>query len=242
MLADLGPLRVWSLLVTVFGDLAMDQPMDGPTLTTIMARIGIKSEATRVALHRLRSDGWIVSRKVGRTSHHCLTDKGQRDSATARPRIYGAAHPQRRRLDLALLPDTEDDPDPSMFTCIAPRLFVFGPGTPVPEGAMHLSTRDLPRWLGPQIEPEALRDGYQALYESLRTIDKTLPVHALLSPNDAAVLRVMIVHAWRRLVLKHPDLPRAAHSAEWRGHDCRELVMLLLDRFPRPDPNPLKTI
>ena len=45
---------------------------------------------------------------------------------------------------------------------------------------------------------------------------------------------VLIVHAWRRLALKHPVLPRALHSDTWRGHDCRAQVMHLLDHLPRP--------
>jgi phenylacetic acid degradation operon negative regulatory protein len=82
-LTGLGPIRVWSVLVTVFGDLAHETSLDGSTLSAIMAEIGIKPEASRVALYRLRSDGWVRSEKTGRTSRYNLTDKGAHDSAAA---------------------------------------------------------------------------------------------------------------------------------------------------------------
>lgn len=234
-LADLGPLRVWSLLVTVFGDLAPDGPLKGPTLSAIMAEVGIKPEATRVALHRLRSDGWIASEKQGRTSLHTLTDQGRSDSDAARQRIYGNANAAEAVL---VLTPAAVELDPTRFAQIAPRIFVTGPGTMPPEDAMRLAPDTLPEWLGTQIETEQMRDAYKSLHAVLTDITEELTGD--LTALETAALRVLIVHAWRRLTLKHPDLPRAAHSADWRGHDCRALVTDLLARFPRPHLDAIK--
>ena len=57
-LTDLQNLRVWSIIVSLFGDLAQktgDQ-ISGTTLTQIITPMGIKPEAIRVALHRLRKE------------------------------------------------------------------------------------------------------------------------------------------------------------------------------------------
>ena len=116
-LGDLGPMRVWSLLVTVFGDLAPDRPLNGPTLSAIMGEIGIKPEASRVALHRLRSDGWIASAKKGRTSLHALTAKGQSDSDAARQRIYGETQAESA---IVVVTANATDLDPTRFAQIAP--------------------------------------------------------------------------------------------------------------------------
>lgn len=234
-LSDLGPLRVWSLLVTVFGDLAPDGPLDGPTLSSIMGEIGIKPEASRVALHRLRSDGWVGSEKIGRTSLHRLTPKGQSDSDAARGRIYGQAHEAEAVMILTSAPV---ELDPTQFAQIAPRVFVCGPLAAIPADAMQLVPQSLPPWLGAQIETEAMRDAYKSLHAVLTDIVEELEDG--LSPLQTAALRVLIVHAWRRLTLRHPDLPRAAHSPDWRGHDCRVLVSDLLTRFPRPDLDTIK--
>jgi len=238
-LADLGPLRVWSVLVTVFGDLAPHDPLDGPTLSAIMGAIGIKPEATRVALHRLRSDGWIVSRKQGRTSLHSLTDQGQRDSAAASPRIYAAPDEMGRGAYALVTQDASAPLDPTLFAQIAPRVYLTADATPLPEGAMQMAPMDLPPWLGAQLESPSVRDAYKALHAVLMDIDAELCANHL-TPLDVAVIRVMIVHAWRRLTLRHPDLPRASHSPDWRGHDCRTLVTALLTRFQRPDLDMIK--
>ncbi|MEX0369241.1 MAG: PaaX family transcriptional regulator C-terminal domain-containing protein [Tateyamaria sp.] len=236
-LSELGPLRVWSLLVTVFGDLAPDRPLDGPTLSAIMSEIGVKPEATRVALHRLRSDGWVSSMKKGRTSLHQLTDKGSTDSDAARARIYGTPDQMGQDARVFLLPSASDL-DSASFAQVAARVYVCGADTQVPDCAMQLTPHHLPDWLGEQIETEAMRDAYKSLHAVLTDISEEL--QGDLTPLQTATLRTMIVHAWRRLTLKHPDLPRAAHSAEWRGHDCRALVTTLLARFPRPDLETIK--
>lgn len=233
-LSDLGPMRVWSLLVTVFGDLAQDRALEGPTLSTIMAGIGIKPEATRVALHRLRSDGWITSEKTGRTSLHQLSAKGYEKSAAASPRIYGRPDQMGRGAQVILMADTGNPLDPVDYAQIAPRLFIAGADAPLPDGGMQMQPMDLPPWLGAQFETAAMREAYKALHATLLEIDDAFPDPTLFTPLQKAVLRVMIVHGWRRQTLKHPDLPRAAHSPDWRGHDCRALVMTLLDRFERP--------
>ena len=56
-----GTPRVWSLIVTIFGDLARESGMSlsGTALSRMTARVDVRAEATRVALHRLRRDGWI---------------------------------------------------------------------------------------------------------------------------------------------------------------------------------------
>ncbi|MEM8654448.1 MAG: PaaX family transcriptional regulator C-terminal domain-containing protein [Pseudomonadota bacterium] len=234
-LSELGPMRVWSLLVTVFGDLAPDRPLQGPTLSAIMAEIGIKPEASRVALHRLRSDGWIVSEKRGRTSSHALTEKGRSDSDAARARIYGTEDPREASL---VVTRTPVDLDPVQFAQIAPRVFVAASDATTPGDAMRLEAGTLPPWLGAQIETDVMRDAYKSLHAVLTDITEELA--APLAPLEVAALRVLTVHAWRRLALKHPALPAHAHTTDWRGHDCRALVATLLNRYPRPDLNVIK--
>ncbi len=231
-LSALGPIRVWSLLVTVFGDLAPDCSLEGPTLSALMDGIGIKPEATRVALHRLRADGWITSQKQGRISQHRLTPKGRQDSEAARPRIYGQTETAGTRAKAVLVRNGAEALDPALFASIGPTLFLCAQDTPTPPDAMILAVDDIPRWLGAQIEPPAFVGSYEALFRVLTQIDSE--VTEPISPLETAVLRVMIVHAWRRLVLKHPNLPHSAHTPEWRGHDCRALVTQLLGRFERP--------
>ena len=102
--------RVWSFIVTIFGDLAREDShyISSRTLNRLTAQIGVKPEATRVALHRLRKEDWLESTKFGRESHYRLTENGRALSREAAPRIYGAASDEAWMLALY---------DPNMQFC-----------------------------------------------------------------------------------------------------------------------------
>ncbi|ASM73859.1 MULTISPECIES: PaaX family transcriptional regulator C-terminal domain-containing protein [Roseobacteraceae] len=237
--------RVWSVLVSVFGDLARHEGegIDGPVLTALMAEAQIKPEATRVALHRLRNDDWITSVKSGRTSHHSLTRTGRRLSLAASARIYSTPEETAQGWQLVLLEtatsESREDMETLGFALLAPRLYIGADNLMAPDGALALPADTAPRWLGAQFEPKDLSQDYAALHERLMAIDALKLDAAALSPVQIGVLRSLIVHGWRRLVLKHPDLPRDVYSDAWRGHDCRALVTGLLARLPRPALNDL---
>ena len=240
-LTDLGGQRVWSLLVTVFGDLTPEEGagIDGPVLSGIMGRMNVRAEATRVALHRLRNDGWITSTKSGRTSRHSLTDHGRRETIQASRRIYAAPDAAPGGWTVLLTEEANGDQRSQLetagFTHLAPRIYIGPAGRPVPGNALVLSGAEVPDWLRQQLTPEGLCADYRALHRILSEVDSTLPKGTDLPPLDCAVLRCLIVHNWRRLVLKHPELPRALYADDSREQECRVLVSTLLHRFPRPN-------
>jgi phenylacetic acid degradation operon negative regulatory protein len=240
-LIALGSQRVWSLLVTVFGDLAQNEGdvIEGPVLSALMAGIGIKPEATRVALHRLRNDDWIASHKKGRTSQHSLTARGRRESTAANPRIYNLPRQSPDKWQLVIMESASAQTRTSMeflgFAPFMPRVYLGASNAHAPKDAMVLMPETVPTWLAAQFEPKDLLQDYAALYHALLGTRLALTDADPLTPRDTAVLRCLIVHSWRRLVLKHPDLPRALYSESWRGHECRVLVSDLLIRLPKPN-------
>lgn len=239
-LRDLGGQRVWSLMISLFGDLAQgkDDVIDGPVLTAIMNMLQVKPEAARVALHRLRNDGWISSQKFGRISQHGLTPKGRTESAAASPKIYALPSASDQDWQLVLLEDSNADTHAHMlakgFVSLTNRVFLGPLDAPASDGALGLKGGNVPKWLPRQIEPEGLRDHYADLLETLTDLNAALPDPAHVSPLQTAVLRCLIVHNWRRLVLKHPSLPRALISPDWPGLACHALVADMLAQFPRP--------
>ncbi len=239
-LRDLGGQRVWSLMVSLFGDLAQGggDIIDGPVLTKIMDLLQVKPEATRVALHRLRNDGWITSQKSGRIRQHGLTDKGRDESVAASSRIY--ASPDRHDNDwhMAVIehatPELEAHMSDIGFTILTPRVFIGPKNVQPPENALILTAQSVPDWMQHQLEPEGLRDDYSNLATALRSLKTALPGPNHITLLQTAVLRCLIVHNWRRLVLKHPPLPDALLAPDWPGRACHTLVADLLDVFPRP--------
>jgi phenylacetic acid degradation operon negative regulatory protein len=234
-LRALGGRRVWSLMISLFGDLAQaqDEAIDGPVLSKIMGGLQVKPEAVRVALHRLRNDGWLTSTKSGRISQHTLTAKGRTESAAASPRIYAAPGEMQGAWQMVMIADTHILIDAD-FAMITPRIYVGAATLPVPENALCFTGEDVPEWLRQQAEPVHLRAEYRALHRTLATLNEALPNTCDMSATEAAVLRCLIVHNWRRLVLKHPALPTALISPDWPGAQCHLLVADLLARFPPP--------
>lgn len=240
-LINLGGQRVWSLLVSVFGDLTPQggAGIDGPVLSVIMTGMMIRPEATRVALHRLRKEGWIKSAKSGRTSHHSLTDFGRTETQNASKRIYADVEDAPKDWQILLTADTSIDARKilikSGFSQMGPRLFIGPGGGDTPDNAMALTSTSVPLWLREELTPNDLCADYLALHAILDAADKAMPDGTHLAPGDRAVLRCLIVHNWRRLVLKHTDLPAALYTSDWRAPKCRVLVNRLLRRFPRPN-------
>lgn len=239
-LTELGGQRVWSLLVSVFGDLAQDEGagIDGPLLSQIMAAMDVRPEATRVALHRLRNDGWITSQKSGRTSRHCLTGRGRAETITASARIYATPQDIPSHWQLLITDGKDTDQKDALaaagFTALLPRVYIGSITAKAPPQSIVLSGDSVPAWVRTQITPLDLMEDYAALFAILTQLAHDLPERVTMRPMDQAILRCLIVHNWRRLVLKHPDLPQALYMPGWREHDCRALVTELLARFPRP--------
>ncbi|MEM6304838.1 MAG: PaaX family transcriptional regulator C-terminal domain-containing protein [Pseudomonadota bacterium] len=239
-LRALGGGRVWSLMVSLFGDLAQGrgQAIDGPVLSRIMAGLGVKPEAARVALHRLRNDGWIASEKRGRTSRHSLTPKGRSESAAASPRIYARPEDAGKDWRLVLAASTEQAQSDTLaragFTQVMPRVFVGPTTAPVPEGALAFSGNSAPDWLCHEIAPTDLLPEYTRLNAVLTKLLSDLlqldPVSAL----DTAVLRCLVVHNWRRLVLKHPAMPTALMPDHTPITACHATVDRFFTTYPRP--------
>lgn len=230
--------RVWSLLITVFGDLGQKagETISGGALNRLMEPIGIRPDAIRVALHRLRKDGWIESARQGRRSHYHLTKWGRSQSAQASPRIYATTGPTEPCW--LVLKDPGSDtalPDDMHWATgtIGLRL-----GRAPHKEAIEVTT-PVPAWVRIKLCPQDRLDACAQVEHQLRALSAALPASELLSPLQTTVLRVLIVHAWRRVVLRVPDLPDAQLPDGWRGAACRAHVADLLERLPRP---PLATL
>lgn len=235
-LLAVGGQRVWSLMVTLFGDLAQAQgsTIDGPTLSAIMAEMDIRPEAVRVALHRLRNDGWIASEKSGRTGRHTLTAKGRSETTQASARIYASPTFTDDSWQLALTRDaTTDEQTTHGFLSLLPRIHLGNAAACTPHDALILKGGTVPDWLRAEIAPLMLEAEYAVLFPLLKQVELTTQTSTL-TPLQTATLRCLLVHNWRRIVLRHPALPPALFPDDWSGHACHHLIDILLTRFPRP--------
>lgn len=239
--------RVWSIIVSLFGDMAQhpDHRVSGSALSQVISPLGVKPEAIRVALHRLRKDGWVDSSRIGRTSVHFLTASGRAQSAAVTPRIYRREPEQISKWHVLIAEDavTQSTLEDVMLTqsyISIGRHGALGAG-PVPdncEDLLSFTTTDMsiPNWLRNRIYSAELIETSAALS---RALDSLTPVPAGLTPAQIATLRTLVVHRWRRVVLRHPDLPQTFQPDNWPGTVCRRRVFDLLDQLPKPNVNSL---
>ncbi|MDA7966273.1 PaaX family transcriptional regulator C-terminal domain-containing protein [Ruegeria sp.] len=247
-LADPQDQRVWSIIVSLFGDLAQapGAQISGSALTRVIEPIGIKPEAIRVALHRLRKDGWIESDRIGRVSMHFLSDYGRTQSAAVTPRIYARTSATDRKWHLLIAEDGAgmqvlDELMLSHDCTPITRTVALGPG-PVPvqtEGVLsfEVSPHTVPQWVQDRLCPDDLRQACRSLLEDVQQATRTRPAGWSATPIQAATLRTLLVHRWRRVVLRQPDVPAEFFPPDWTGPACRDAVLNLLDTLPRPAPD-----
>ncbi|MEO9898169.1 MAG: PaaX family transcriptional regulator C-terminal domain-containing protein [Paracoccaceae bacterium] len=226
-LRSFGDLKVWSFLVTLFGDLAAEEgaELSGPLVSRLSTRLGIKPEALRVALHRLRKDGWIESRREGREARYGLTDTARIETKAVHDIVYSNTIAQPAHV---LLLTFETAPPKCTGIPIAPRCVLSA--HPAPDAlATKFDVTAMPPWVRDCLTSAEQTESYVNLLSRLTPN----AVSDTFSNEDKLVLRLIILHRWRRIVLRHDPLAAALMGQHWVGADCRSTVTDLLASLPR---------
>lgn len=236
-LHERGRLRVWSLVITIFGDAVV--PRGGrislANLQEVMARLRIEPGALRTAMSRLAGDGWVVRDKQGRNSFFSLDAHGRHAFDLATRRIYaGAAPAWSGKWTVAIAPPGVEAPDLASFGFVRVNGSVFlRPDTAdAPDAAAELSGMlvihgqgvehpENLRSLWPSDEISSAYDGFVSVYSPLLDV---FSGSAKLEPLDAIAARTLMVHDWRRIVLRDPGLPDALLPENWPGTRARNIA------------------
>ncbi len=241
LMAD-GPLKVWSVVITAMGDLIREpqQSLSGRVLGHLTERMGITNQALRVALHRLKRDGWVRAERTGRTSDYFLSTQGWKATQKVRPVIYSLDLSPRAQVCVVACPPAltaaefaESLSDEAVF--LSPRMALTvrsDPGLTADFFVSDLDTAQLPDWARAAIADENLRAGYSTLADQV-SLALARPLPAALP--DRTVLRLMILHHWRRLSLRHGSLPDLLLPADWEGARARTRVTNALELIERPE-------
>lgn len=231
------PARIWSLIVTLYGDAVV--PRGGSlwigSLIEIMALFRIDAGPVRTAISRLSADGWLASVKRGRASYYRLSRGGEDEFLQATRRIYAALPTQAGELRVAAIGPAADaaslrgELKAAGFAAISPVLHAgFGE---LPETLRDRAGLFL---LAPRAQDRAaLAAAAFGLDEMAKAYDdfvaRYAPVAAWLrdavpSGEEALVARILLIHDFRRVVLRDPGLPRDLLPAEWSGEGARALA------------------
>ncbi len=216
-----GRLRVWSLVITAFGDLVQHRggAISTTRLNLLLGRVGVEPGALRTALSRLDSDGWIQRERSGRSSICRLSREGLAQFEPATSAIY--APPRAAPVERWGLSVTLGDGG-------VPRISLVPADQMTGEGDVAV-TGQLSR-LSDAYRAAFLEPSYRAALAALAGDLLVLP--SITDPLDAAAARLLLIHRWRRIVLRYPEplaelLPLDAPLADPRAAVARAYAALV---------------
>jgi phenylacetic acid degradation operon negative regulatory protein len=233
------PSRTGSIVITVFGDAIA--PRGGSvwlgTLLEFFGAIDIDSGVVRTAMSRLASDGWLERNKVGRNSFYRLNAKGRQTFDTATRHIYDPPLSDwTGRFELLLIGNGEDRDaarpalENAGFGSPLPGVWVAPSGVPVPEeakGAIRLEVSaedDSGRRLLSESWPlERTADAYLKFMKTFEPLHASIQRGEALPDADAFTARILLIHHYRRVVLRDPLLPTPLLPRDWPGRAARRL-------------------
>ena len=233
------PSRTGSIVITVFGDAIV--PRGGSvwlgTLLEFFQYLDIGSGVVRTAMSRLAADGWLERNKVGRNSFYRLAEQGRQTFDTATRHIYDPPPSDwTGRFELLLIGNGEDR-DASRdalknagFGSPLPGVWIAPSGVPVPDEAarairLEVSAEDDSgrRLLSESWPLDRTADAYQKFMKTFEPLHGWIGRDAPLTDAEAFTARILLIHHYRRVVLRDPLLPSALLPGDWPGRAARKL-------------------
>jgi phenylacetic acid degradation operon negative regulatory protein len=248
-------ITVWGDSIAPHGGAAM---LGG--LIDLLAAFGINERLVRTSVFRLAREGWLEAKPVGRESLYRLTPHGARRFRQAYRRIYaspddtwnesweiviadGPSGAKRRALRQELdwegfgafeagvfaRPAAAASAVPRIAAALDVRneITAFRAQDDPALGGRTLASRVADAW-----DLAALARHYREflrrfgnVIDRFRIVDKATP-----DPAQALVVRTLLIHAYRRVLLRDPQLPAALLPLDWPGAAafalCRDFYRL----------------
>ena len=233
------PSRTGSIIITVFGDAIV--PRGGSvwlgTLLEFFQTLDIDASVVRTAMSRLTADGWFDRSKVGRNSFYRLVKKGRQTFDIATKHIYDPPPSDwTGRFELLLI-GNGGDRDASRealrnagFGSPLPGVWVAPSGVPVPEEAarairLEVSAEDESgrRLSGESWPLDRTAGAYLKFIKTFEPLRAWSGKRDALTGVDAFTARILLIHHYRRVVLRDPLLPTALLPKDWPGRAARAL-------------------
>jgi len=250
-----------SMLVTLYGDVVAPRPQSIwlGSLIRLAAPFGINDRLVRTATFRLTADDWLSATRIGRRSYYGLSEAGLLRVVHAGKRIYAGEAPDwDGRWTLVLV---RGDARATIRQHLKRELLWEGFGAITPGVYAHpnadpASLREIIQAAQAQdhvavmaatsLEAFAIAPLQTLMHQTfklgdvaaawqvlLRRFSPMLEEAASLAPADAFFVRTLLVHEYRRVLLRDPNLPEELLPTDWPGRIarsmCRDIYLALLD-------------
>jgi phenylacetic acid degradation operon negative regulatory protein len=240
--------RAGPLIMTVFGDAIAPRGTDIwlGSLIEIMAELGLSERLVRTGVYRLTRQNWLQATQQGRRSYYRITSEGEKTFAEADARIYSSdARPWNGKWTIVqILPDTcatvrktlRDQLTWLGFGQLSPTTMIKPSGpdnftAKMLDSASHANAFAIfTSALSDHQNHKAIvrngwdlqefSDGYKALVSCFAGLDS----HVTGNPRRSFIIRTMLIHQYRRILLKDPQLPGELLPADWPGEIARQCV------------------
>ncbi|MDE2362939.1 MAG: phenylacetic acid degradation operon negative regulatory protein PaaX [Hyphomicrobiales bacterium] len=215
--------------------------------------LGLNPRMVRTAVFRLSREKWLVSEQIGRRSFYSLTPTGKRRFEAAFQRIYEDARaPWNGEWRIVILPADGPSPPAREalrkellwqgFGVIAPGVFAHPSGDTeslvelLQNAGAHdkavvlkaetlgaLSARPLKALVDECWSLDRIAGEYQAFVELFRPVARILRSASAPEPEQCFVVRTLLMHEFRRVQLRDPQLPQSLLPQDWPGDVARAL-------------------
>lgn len=247
------PIRASSLIITLYGDAIEPHggTVWLGSLINLLEPIGINERLIRTSIFRLTKEGWLTAEKVGRRSYYSLTGTGRRRFEKAFKRVYSASLPAwdgawtlvlLSQLDAARRKAVREELEWQGFGVIAPNVL----GCPRADRADLAATlRELDasddsiifethaqevlasKAMRAQVREswriEELGQHYSEFIRLFRPLWQAMKEQEAPSAQDCFLARTLLIHEYRKLLLRDPQLPEELLPGDWEGRAARQL-------------------
>ena len=256
------PMRTGSLIISLFGD-AISPHGGSVWLGSLIAALlpfGINQRLVRTSVFRLAKEGWLENEQIGRRSYYSLTTEGRGRFQDASRRIYSEPRQEwpgtwclvmlagvdgaRRdviRKELGWLgfaafsanvlahpaADLDDVEDRLEDLDGGDRVLVME-ATASERQQTYLRQLVHESW-----ELQQLDDRYAEFLTRFRPVYKAARAAKSLNPDLAFQVRTLLIHEYRKILLRDPFLPDALLPERWNGvaayQLCRNIYSLVAE-------------
>lgn len=258
------PIRGGSLIITIYGDAIAPRGGSVwlGSLISLLEPLGLNQRLVRTSIFRLTKEGWLTSNQVGRRSYYSLTDSGRRRFESAFKRIYAELYPEWRgqwdmiittQLDNELRKVLKKELEWQGFGNIAPGIMAHPMADMaeinstlqelcVTNEIIHMKSSLLENQTSAPLKElvhecwnlDTLSQDYQVFLDRFRPILRTLDGQSDLDPEQCFQLRTLLIHHYRRLLLRDPRLPEKLLPADWVGTSARILCRNIYRQIFQP--------